>query len=69
MDAFSLDAMRQQLAAQDLSARWAHHFTERLTLDGYLANVIQTVQALVPQAAATGVKLLLHFDDPPGLEC
>jgi mannonate dehydratase len=65
MDAFSLELMRAELAKQDVTARWAHHFTETLALEQYYANLVHVLQRLVPVAEDAGVKLMMHFDDPP----
>jgi mannonate dehydratase len=65
MRAFSLALMRQQLAERDLTARWAHHFTDQVTPAEYFDRCVEILERVVPVAEAAGVKLALHTDDPP----
>ncbi len=65
MSAWSVERMRAELAKRDLTSRWAHHFTEMMSAEDYVAKLVKALQRLVPVAEAAGVKLMLHFDDPP----
>ena len=65
MSAFSVELMKQELAKRDLNSRWAHHFKENITSEGYFFNLVKALKQLVPVAEEAGVKLMLHTDDPP----
>lgn len=65
MDAFSLKLMREELAKRDMNAPWAHHFREKLTPEEYFSNCVRVLERIVPAAEESGVKLMIHFDDPP----
>lgn len=65
MDAFSLKLMRNELAKRDMKARWAHHFREELAPEEYFSNCVKVLEEIVPVAEDSGVKLMMHFDDPP----
>jgi len=65
MSAWSVELMREELAKRDLTSRWAHHFTEKISSEEYVSNLVTALQRIVPVAEDSGVKLMLHFDDPP----
>jgi mannonate dehydratase len=65
MSAWSVEGMREELAKRDLTSRWAHHFTEKMSAEEYVSNLVKALRRIVPVAEAAGVKLMLHFDDPP----
>jgi len=65
MSAFSVRLMKEELNKRDRNSRWAHHFTENITLEEYFTNLVTALQQLVPVAEASKVKLMLHTDDPP----
>jgi mannonate dehydratase len=63
--AFSVKLMKEELDKRDLNSRWAHHFTNDITIESYFDNMVKALQKLVPVAEDAGVKLMLHTDDPP----
>jgi mannonate dehydratase len=63
--AFSVKLMKEELDKRDLNGRWAHHFTNNITIESYFENYVGALRKLVPFAEDAGVKLLLHTDDPP----
>ena len=63
--AFSVKLMKEELNKRDLTSRWAHHFTNNITIESYFDNMVKALQKLVPIAEDSGVKLMLHTDDPP----
>jgi mannonate dehydratase len=63
--AFSVKLMKEELNKRDLNSRWAHHFTNNITIESYFDNLVEALQKLVPVAEDAGVKLMLHTDDPP----
>jgi mannonate dehydratase len=63
--AFSVKLMKEELNKRDINSRWAHHFTNNITIESYFNNVVKALQQLVPVAEDSGVKLMLHTDDPP----
>ncbi|MFC1948161.1 mannonate dehydratase [Chloroflexota bacterium] len=63
--AFSVKLMKEELNKRDLNSRWAHHFTNNITIESYFDNMVKALQKLVPIAEDAGVKLMLHTDDPP----
>ena len=63
--AFSVKLMKEELNKRDLNSRWAHHFTNNITIESYFDNMVKALQKLVPIAEDSGVKLMLHTDDPP----
>jgi mannonate dehydratase len=63
--AFSVKLMKEELNKRDLNSRWAHHFTNNITIESYFDNMIKALEILVPIAENAGVKLMLHTDDPP----
>lgn len=65
MSAFSVKLMKEELAKRDVNSRWAHHFKENVTSEGYFTNLVKALQQIVPIAEEAGVKLMLHTDDPP----
>ncbi len=65
MDAFSLKLMKEELARRNMNAPWAHHFREKLTSEEYFSNCVKVLKRIVPVAEDSGVKLMIHFDDPP----
>ena len=65
MSAWSAELMREELAKRDLTSRWAHHFTKKISSEQYVSNLVIALQRIVPVAEDSGVKLMLHFDDPP----
>jgi len=65
MDAFSLELMRKEMVERDMSARWAHHFKEKLTPEDYFSNYVKVLEKIVPVAEESNVKLMSPFDDPP----
>ncbi len=65
MSAWSAELMREELAKRDLTSRWAHHFTKKISSEQYVSNLVTALQRIVPVAEDSGVKLMLHFDDPP----
>jgi mannonate dehydratase len=65
MDAFSLELMRKELAEKDLNAQWAHHFKDKITPEEYFSNCVKALERVIPVAEDSGVKLMIHTDDPP----
>ncbi len=63
--AFSVKLMKEELDKRDLNSRWAHHFTNNITIESYFDNMVKALLKLVPIAEDSGVKLMLHTDDPP----
>ncbi|MFC1900347.1 mannonate dehydratase [Chloroflexota bacterium] len=63
--AFSVKFMKEELSKRDLNSRWAHHFTNNITIEGYFDNLVKALQKLAPVAEDADVKLMLHTDDPP----
>jgi len=63
--AFSVKLMKEELYKRDLNSRWAHYFTNDITIESYFNNMVKALQKLVPAAENAGVKLMLHTDDPP----
>jgi mannonate dehydratase len=63
--AFSVKLMKEELNKRDVNSRWAHHFTNNITIESYFDNMVKALQKLVPIAEDAGVKLMLHTDDPP----
>lgn len=63
--AFSVKLMKEELNKRDLNSRWAHHFTNNITIESYFDNMVKALQKLVPIAEDSGVRLMLHTDDPP----
>jgi mannonate dehydratase len=64
-DAFSLELMRRELAKRDMDPRWAHYFKEKPTPEEYFDDYVRFLKRIVPVAEDSGVKLMMHFDDPP----
>ena len=65
MSAWSGELMREELGKRDMTSRWAHHFTKKISSEQYVSNLVMALQRIVPVAEDSGVKLMLHFDDPP----
>jgi mannonate dehydratase len=65
MSAFSVQLMKEELNKRDLASRWAHHFTNHITIADYFNNLVKALQKLVPVAEDADVRLMLHTDDPP----
>lgn len=63
MSAFSVKLMKEELNKRDLNSRWAHHFTENITIERYFDNLVNALQKLVPVAEDSDVKLMIHTDD------
>jgi hypothetical protein len=62
MSAFSVKLMKEELNKRDLNSRWAHHFTENITIEGYFDNLVNALQKLVPVAEDSDVKLMIHTE-------
>jgi len=65
MGGFSLELMRQELLKRDLNSPWAHHFIDKMTPEEYFQSCVRVLEKVVPVAEGSGVKLMLHNDDPP----